>query len=203
MKRLIALVAVTALLIGGISAVALAQETDDGQSTTPVPTREGVLGTVLDELVGAGVLTQGQADAVRNAIQERIADMPHRHFGPRGMRGAHLETAADVLNTTVEDLAAQLREGQSLADIAGAQTDELITALVADAEERIQAAADDGRITQEQADDKMAGLTERITAKVNGEAPAGGPGFGRGFGPGFRFGPPPEVDAEGADAVNA
>ncbi|NIR37390.1 MAG: hypothetical protein GWO22_15820, partial [Actinobacteria bacterium] len=62
------------------------------------------------------------------------------------------------------------------------------------AEERIQEAVENGRITQEQADEKLADLEQRITDRVNGEAPERGPrGFGRrgpggpgsqGFGPG-------------------
>jgi hypothetical protein len=81
----------------------------------------------------------------------------------------------DELRTALET------DGTTLADVAGEQgveVDVLVDALVAAQEERIAAAVEDGRITQEQADERLADLEERVTERVNSEAPVGGPGHG-------------------------
>jgi hypothetical protein len=68
--------------------------------------------------------------------------------GERGMRGpggpggpgASLETAAETIGISVEDLRTQLRDGQSLAAIAeanGVSTETLVDALTEDARSRI------------------------------------------------------------------
>ena len=95
---------------------------------------------------------------------------PHRHHALR----IALDTAATTLGMSEGDLRAQLRDGKSLAEIAGDKTDALISALVAAANGRIDAAVADGKLTQAEADARKANLTERITALVNRTGPAGG-----------------------------
>ncbi len=120
-KVVLLLVVVAAVVVGAYAVAVSAQESPEEGGAEP-PHRTA-LTDVLDRLVGDGILDREQADAVREAIEERMREF-HHPFGHRGFHGgAHLETAADVLGTTVEDLVAQLREGQSLADIAGDQTD--------------------------------------------------------------------------------
>ena len=85
---------------------------------------------------------------------------------------------------------AQLRDGATLAEIAGSETDALIASLVADVEEKLDEAVANGRITQEEADEKLAEATERITTFVNEGPQRPGGGGGR-PGPGdFGGGPP-------------
>ena len=91
---------------------------------------------------------------------------------------AYTATNASVmpkaLNTTTADLQSQLQSGKTLADIASAQgvsVDDLVAALVKAAQERIDQAVTDGKLTQERADELSKHLTERITARVNGERP--------------------------------
>ena len=104
-----------------------------------------------------------------------------------------LKEAAEFLDMEVADFAEQLREGATPAEIAGDQTDELIAFLVADVEEHLADAVENGRITQEEADEKLAEAEERITTFVN-EGPPERPER-EGFGPGGRRGrgmsPPP------------
>ena len=73
---------------------------------------------------------------------------------------------AEALDITPQELSEQRQAGSTLADIAGDQVDEVVDALVANAEARIAAKVEAGRITQEQADERLAGLEERITERV-------------------------------------
>ncbi len=108
---------------------------------------------------------------------------------PGGMRcgpGRHviragLEAAAEAIGIEPADLREAVRDGQTIAEVAeanGVDAASVIDAMVADAEERLATAVSEGRITQEQADERLATLEERMTAIVNGEVdfPRGGPG---------------------------
>ena len=135
----------------------------------------------LAPLVSAGTITQAQADAVIEALQAAKPEGGHGH-GP-GIVHASIDTAAKALGVTSEELRTALRDGKSVADVAGEKgvdVQVVIDALVAEAQERIATAVSDGRITQAQADERLATLTDDITKIVNGE----GRGFGRGRGPG-------------------
>ena len=119
--------------------------------------------------------------------------------GPGGPGGRGLEAAAEVLGMEVDALREALAGGQTLAEVAegaGVSVEDLVAALVADATEHLDAAVDEGRITEEQAAEMADGLEERIQARVDGELPAGGPGGpgGHGF-PGRPGGPGAGEDA--------
>lgn len=89
---------------------------------------------------------------------------PHRR---RGSGWAGLSTVATTLGTTVEELEAKLAAGQTIAAVAGDETDEVIAALVAEATEHLDAGVAAGRLTPAQADERRARVQERITALVN------------------------------------
>ncbi len=132
----------------------------------------------VDEAVDAGTLTAEQARALKARIE--AAEVPLL-FGGLGGRGfgpsdhAHVrgfEAAASFLGLTEAELQDELAESKSLADIAKAEGKSvagLVRALVADAEQRLDDAVDDGRLTQAQADVIRNDLDERITALVNRE----------------------------------
>ena len=167
-KRLIATGVGAGLLLGGASGLALTLPTgafaQDDTPTTEAPAegrRGGPMAGVLDELVANGTITQEQADAIVGAAEARHQEAregrgmggpgmggpgergPRDHGrgpGGPGGPGASLETAAEAIGISVEDLRTQLRDGQSLAAIAeanGVSTETLIDALAADARERI------------------------------------------------------------------
>ncbi|MCB0961820.1 MAG: hypothetical protein KDA98_00690, partial [Acidimicrobiales bacterium] len=82
------------------------------------------------------------------------------------------------------ELRDQLGPDTTLADVAAAQgvdVQTVIDAMVADAQEHLATAVEEGRLTQEEADAKAADLVERITSLVNdgpperGERPADAP----------------------------
>jgi polyhydroxyalkanoate synthesis regulator phasin len=153
----------------------------------------------IDEKVAEGLLTEEQAQR----LKERVAGGGRLHRA-----GGHiLDAAADVLGMEKNDLVAELREGNSLADVAAAQgigVDGFKAQLVAEVQADIDAKVADGTITQEQADRLSEGLEERIDNIVNAQPGEGG--FG---GPRHRhggFGGPwhaPLGEAEEASEVTA
>lgn len=165
MRKVIAGLAVVAL-VAGVALVALsvrqapsalAQETEDEVFNQP-------LRDVLDDLVEDNVITEEQADKIASALENRFF-----RFGRSLHHTPHLDTVAEVLGMEVDDLAAQLRDGATIAEIAGDKTPEVIDALVAEQDARIDDAVEDGRLSEEEAEDVRSALTERITAMVNGE----------------------------------
>lgn len=152
----------------------------------------------IDDLVADGVITQEQADTladVREAIQ---ADRAAR-------RAERLQGIADAIGITVEELEAAKAEGQTLAEIAGDDLPALVDHLTAEATEKIEEAVAEGRITQEQADEKLDGLSERIEQRLESGKPLGRRGHGH---RGHRGGPGPvgtggAVDAPGPDTQSA
>jgi ribosomal protein S20 len=79
--------------------------------------------------------------------------------------------AATYLGTTQADLETKLRAGQTLAQIAnataGKSRDGLVSALVADATAKIDAAQKAGTITADQATQQKANLSTRIAQFVD------------------------------------
>jgi hypothetical protein len=164
----------------------------------------------LADHVAEGDITQDRADARLATTEERVDDIlngtlplggPGGGFGGgahmRGMRGlgegfGMSSTLPDLLGVDATELRTQLRAGGTVAELAeanGVAVDDLISTLVAEATERLEAAVTDGKITQEQADTALTEMTQHVTDMVNGEAPLGRGGFGPGgFGP-DGFGP--------------
>ncbi len=163
-------------------------------------TKLGALGLVAITVVGAGTgfavtkLHSGSASAAiqSSALQTGVTRdrggfgfaTPPGGFGRRGPGldgGGVLSAAAGYLGLSTTEVAARLRAGQTLAQVAGATTGKsvsgLVAALTAAQKTRLEAAVTAGRITQAQAERIGANLADRITALVNGQ----GFGFRRGF----------------------
>lgn len=201
-SKTIAIIAVSAGLLGGGAAgltltgagLAGAQEATDDTVTEndATPEREAAaaerIAEVLAPLVEDGTITAEQADAVAATL---AAELPGRR-GPgdrhwRAGAGIALDVVAEVLGTDEDAIRAALGDGTTvgeLADEAGVERQVLIDALVAAATERLDEAVADGRLTQEQADEVIVRLTERLPDLLDAEVPPGGP-----RGPGHRGGP--------------
>jgi hypothetical protein len=186
-------VAMVATLPGGAGATtvpSVQQATDEDSATTD--SRGTWLADALAPLVEDGTITQAQADAVVTALDDARPD--RGGFGGRfgGGRGGHigqgLEAAAEELGLSTDEIRTALADGQSLADLAaanGSSADALVAVLVAEATTHLDGHVADGDITQAEADERLADMTERVTAMVNGEMPAFD---GRGVGGGGRDG---------------
>jgi len=148
--------------------------------------------TILAALVANGTITQAQATAITKALDAAKATMPKPSIsgGPGGAHGPNAADQATILST-LGITAAQLDEarvaGKSLATLAGAKTQALISALVAQETTEINAKVTAKTITQAQATAMIAGLTARVTEMVNatpGQGPARGGHGHRGGGAG-------------------
>ncbi|NEK86743.1 hypothetical protein GCU60_13410 [Blastococcus saxobsidens] len=130
----------------------------------------------LSGLVTDASITQEQADEVATTLSEAGVGRGGHHGGG----GVALEAAATALGMTEAGLRTALEpDGATLAQVAedqGVPVDELVAALVQAQEERIAQAVEDGRLTQEEADERLADVEERVTERVNSEAPARGHG---------------------------
>jgi polyhydroxyalkanoate synthesis regulator phasin len=133
----------------------------------------------VDEAVADGRLTEAQGQAMKERID--AGDVPllglgpglHFHHGPPGVFGGP-DAAADYLGMTQAQLREALEDGKSLAEVAkskGKSVDGLVSALVADAKERLDNAVEDGRLTEAQSKEMLADLEKHITAMVNSELP--------------------------------
>jgi hypothetical protein len=139
-------------------------------------------------------LTQEEADEQIAQMEEHMLEAlesgswfgPGPEMGRGGSRGrpdgAQLGILAETLDMTVEELREALIDGQTVAELAEAQgvaLEDLVDALIAPMIERIQQAVDDGRITQEQADEQIAQMEEHMLEML--ESGMGGmPGSFRG-----------------------
>ena len=192
-NRLAAYGLAAGLLGGGVAGIAFGApgfagaQTADSAATATAPTadRHQSLSDTLAPLVSNGTITQAQADAVIAALEAARPAHDHRG-GPGGGPGrgpGNLEAAAGALGVTADELRTALQGGQSLAEVAqskGIDVEQVVSALVAELKAHLDEEVASGEHTQAEADQKLAGATERIRAFVNGEAPVpGGPGHGR------------------------
>ncbi|MDP7550757.1 MAG: hypothetical protein QF896_06145 [Acidimicrobiales bacterium] len=104
------------------------------------------------------------------------------HDGAMGPGAAghdeRLAATAEFLGLDSEGLRSQLQDGATIAELAGDDLDGLIAQQLGFAGEHIGEAVVDGRIDQARADEMLSGLSERITARMNGEMPEGMSGMG-------------------------
>jgi hypothetical protein len=196
MNRKTTLVAVTVaglVVAGGGGAIAATQLTPEEESQAVVSDAAEQLGVSpqklsdalkqalknrVDAAVSDGRLTKEQGDE----LKERIDADELPLFGLRGGHGygygyGHepyhhgLDTAATYLGLSEDALHEQLESGKTLAQVAQAQgksVDGLIDAIVADEKQELTDAVAAGRLTQAQADEKLANLREQVTDLVNG-----------------------------------
>jgi lambda repressor-like predicted transcriptional regulator len=181
----------------------------DGKSLADVAKEQGVS---TDELVSLltkqeeerlaaavkeGKLTQEQADKLKENIAERVKHfVENTHPGKGFVKFRALfpgfgdnEELLDLLKLDKEQLQSKLKDGKSLADVAkeqGVSTDELVSLLTKQEEERLAAAVKEGKLTQEQADKLKENIAERVKHFVENTHPGKGfvkfralfPGFG-------------------------
>ncbi|MFT5201479.1 MAG: hypothetical protein ACI9C1_000855 [Candidatus Aldehydirespiratoraceae bacterium] len=184
-----------------------------GQTLAEVAADQGIdVQTLIDSMVTnteervataleAGRIDQDKADEILAGAADKATSIvngeferPERPEGERGPRGPGGDgEIAELLGLDQADLREAITGGQSLADIAadqGVDTQDLIDAIVDNAEERVNGGLESGRIDQEKADEILAGAADRAESIVNGDFE------GR---PGHRGGPHPGADVE-ADA---
>jgi hypothetical protein len=198
-RKLVAGAAAVAAVAGGGAVVATAATPEEndaailGDVAQELGVKESALESALqkamtariDAAVVAGELTSEQAAQ----LKERVAagDVPlfaAPGRGHHGHGGSRYEAAAAYLGMTDAELREAVDEDTSLADVArerGKSVSGLVDALLPEARERVDAAFAAGRITEAQRDERIAGLRDRVTARVNGEKSAGRDAAASGF----------------------
>jgi polyhydroxyalkanoate synthesis regulator phasin len=162
-KKLIIATTAGVLTLGGVAVAVPVLADTPGETSVVDRIKEALAGLVDD-----GSITQEQADEVATTLSE--SGLGRGHHGPDRLG---LETAAEALGMTEDELRTALEpDGTSLADVAegeGVEVGTLVDALVEAQQERIAQAVEDGRLTQEQADERLADLEERVTERVDSD----------------------------------
>jgi hypothetical protein len=170
----------------GLEARDVAERRADGESFAAIAESEGVS---TDDVKSAAV------EEFESHLDERLTSTeapPMGRGGPgmRGMKGVNpVEVLSDMTGLEPSEIHEQRVEGTSLASIAeaeGVDINDVIDTVIADAEEHLADAVDEGRIDADEAAEKLENMRERLEEMVNStdELPERGPGMGRGPGAG-------------------
>ncbi len=159
----------------------------------------------LEAAVESGRLTQDEADEKLAELPDRIDERLNAEPGEGKARGHHRrhhrnEEFSNLTGLTIAELREGRDAGQTLAETIeanGGDVDAVATAMETAATEHLEAAVESGRLTQDEADEKLAELPDRIDERLNAEP-------GEGKGPGHRHGHGPDDDSAGEteDTVN-
>lgn len=188
-----------ALGLTGVAGAALVSPAVSYAATGDSSALDGRVASIKDALKGLvtdGTLTQAQADEVAATIAASR---------PEGGRGSHvhLAAAADALGITEEELRTAAQAGTTLAELAqeeGVSTDTLVDALVTAERTRLAEAVSAGRLTQAQADERLAGAETRIAESLDRPIGLGGHGRGAHGRHGGHHGEPSAVEAPSSEA---
>lgn len=113
--------------------------------------------------------------------EEREARSAERKADREARKAARVAVLTEALGVDEDALRAARDAGQSLADVAAAEgvpVADVVAAIVEAKTEKIQAKVGD-RLTQEEADERIAGLEERVTEGVNAARGERGEGHGK------------------------
>ncbi len=185
MRKIVASVAAAGTLAAGGTAVAVLNPFQGAGAQTAPPTtapaspraagRGDALKKILDDLVSKGTITQQQEDAIVQAVKSHVGVEGKGRLGRFALHRKELGTeVAKLLNTTPQDLRAQLKSGKSIADVANAQGVPLATVtdgLTKAIDGRIDQAVTSGKLDQQRADAfkaKVPTLVDRIVNHKKG-----------------------------------
>jgi polyhydroxyalkanoate synthesis regulator phasin len=187
MKKLIASLGIAAALGGGAFALnTVLPAGASGSSTLAATTatacaapghRATVVQDALDGLVQKGTITKDQEDAIFQAIKDTASsERANGTTGPRGRRAravvGAVKVSADTIGVTPQELVQDIRNGQSIADVAKSKNvdpNTVVQAIVTAGNQRIDQAVTNGRLTQDQASklkDRLPQVADRIVNHV-------------------------------------
>ena len=176
----------------GLSQEVVAQGVKDGKTFREILTENGKdpsavqaqaladVKTRLDKAVADGKMTQAQADKLLARADTgftKLMDATPRHRDDGNGRGRlnqirkqGIQVAATTIGITPQELAKDLRDGQTVAQVAtahGVSPQAVIDAMVAKANARIDQAVANGKLTQAQGDKLKERASAVITKFVN------------------------------------
>lgn len=131
----------------------------------------------LNQLVEDGYLDEQYVDSLtahaRAEVTERLNQTWQQPTVPMGRTGGKsaqpMTVIAEILGMTTTELLTELQDGKTVADVADEQNvalDDVVDAVVAQFEERMQTMVDNGRLTQEQADERIETMRENTTERL-------------------------------------
>jgi hypothetical protein len=85
-----------------------------------------------------------------------------------------IDAAADAIGIGVSELLAEIRDGRTIAEVAeehGVEPSAVVQAIVDERRAWLDEAVADGRLTREQADERLEAIEEAVTALVNADGP--------------------------------
>ncbi len=157
--------------------------TDNGSTVEDVTARAMAIATErVTKWIENDRITQEQGDELLSTLEGTFTDILNGEFRPnrpdlgeRGERGLGiLRQIAEETGLTPRELLPQLRDGVTPAQILtdeGVDVDTFVSGLLVDTEERLANAVENGRLTQEQADERLetirTTLTDRLDQPVN------------------------------------
>lgn len=181
----------------GMDAQSVLQEVRDGKTPAEVIEENGssvdavvasAIATVterINEGVANDRLTQEQADDLLASLEQAFTDILNGEFErpngdggedrPRDRDGRQaalgvLRQIAEETGLTARDIVPQLRDGATPAEILtdnGVDVDVFVDGLLVKAEERMATALENGRLTQEQADERLDTMRTTLTDRLN------------------------------------
>lgn len=133
----------------------------------------------VNQAVTNGKMTQERADRVLENLPDVITQaingelFPSRQNGGRGQQAVVglevLRMASDETGLTVREIAQEIRSGKSLADVLTAHNVDVsmfITQAVEGAKTRLDRAVNKGRLTQADADTRLAQFEQRLNERI-------------------------------------
>ncbi len=163
-KKLLTLATLAGLTLGGLSVASVASAQGyGGEQDAPAAEASTEEADVSNNIVQ---VQDTEGDDTESETTENDGDRDGRHGG-----GCNLDDEAAAIGIDTAELEAAIADGQTIAEVAeanGVDADTVIDALVEEKAERLAGKVEEGRLTQEEADAKLASSTEKITNKVNG-----------------------------------
>ena len=138
----------------------------------------GIVGSAQAQPTKSSTVTVLNTSATSSNVAQQAAGM---RGGPQG-QSKDVAAIAAVLKLTEAELKTQMQSGKTLAQIAATQSvsvQSVINVLVAGMQAHIAEELASGKITQAQADTKLASVTTKATERVNNLPPARGEGTRR------------------------
>jgi spermidine/putrescine-binding protein len=127
-------------------------------------------GLLIGSLGLAAVIPAGVASAQTSTTQAANPSAKTGHPALRNLRRAEFKVAADTIGVKPAELRADVKSGQSVADVAtakGVSVDTVINAVVTDATAKIDQAVANGKLSQDRATKIEAKLPAIVTKAVN------------------------------------
>lgn len=147
------------------------QETESKTPMNPTTRMKKLIaaGLIGATALGSAAVVPAIAEAQEVDTEEQ-ADRQERRADRQERRTDRRSALVEALGVTVEELIDARQADQSFADIAadqGVSLDAVVDAIVTQRTERLAEAVAEGRITQEQADERLANLEERVAERLN------------------------------------